>query len=100
MATYITLYKLTEQGIRDIKNAPKRIEAGIKAFEATGGTMIGFYATQGEYDYIAVAEAKDEEAASAFTLALGSQGNVRTTTVRAFTTEEFARIVGKIPKLG
>ena len=100
MATYITLYKLTEQGIRNIKDAPKRIEDGIKAWEATGGKMIGFYSTMGEYDYVGITEADDDEAASAFTLALGAMGNIRTTTMRAYTVEEFARIVAKIPYVG
>jgi len=100
MALYITLYKLTEQGIRDIKGAPKRIKDGIAAWEKTGGKMIGFYATQGEWDYVAIAEANDDEGASAFTLALGAMGYVRTTTMRAFTVEEFTRIVSKIPKMG
>jgi uncharacterized protein with GYD domain len=97
MALYISLYKLTEQGIRNIKTAPKRIDDGIKAWEATGGKMIGFYATQGEFDYVGITEAPDDEAASAFILGLGAQGNVRTTTMRAFSIEEFTRIVGKIP---
>jgi uncharacterized protein with GYD domain len=100
MATYITLYKLTEQGIRNIKDAPKRIEEGIKGWEATGGKMIGFYATMGDYDYVGITEADDEEAASAFTLGLGAMGNVRTTTMRAHTVDEFARIVAKIPDMG
>jgi uncharacterized protein with GYD domain len=100
MATYITLYKLTEQGVRNIKDAPQRIEDGIKAWEATGGKMIGFYGTMGEYDYVGIVEAQDDEAASAFTLGLGAMGNVRTTTMRAYTVDEFARIVSKIPDMG
>jgi uncharacterized protein with GYD domain len=100
MATYVTLYNLTEQGIRNIKDAPQRIEDGIKAWEATGGRLIGFYSTMGEYDYVAISEAEDDEAASAFALALGAMGNVRTTTMRAHTVDEFARIVAKIPDMG
>lgn len=100
MATYVSLYKLTDQGISDIKNAPKRIEDAIKAWEAAGGKMVGFYSTMGKYDYIAITEAEDEEQAAAFLLAIGAMGYVRTTTMRAYAVDEFAGIVAKIPKLG
>lgn len=96
MPTYITCYKLTDQGIRNIREAPKRIESGIKAFEAAGGKIIGFYATMGEHDYVAISEAP-EELGAAFTLAQGALGNVRTTTVRAFSVEEFGELISKLP---
>jgi uncharacterized protein with GYD domain len=97
MATHIVLMKLTEQGIKDIKNAPKRIDAGAKAIEAMGGKMTGFYVTMGEYDYIAITEGLSDEAGASFILELGSQGNVRTTTLKAFTKQEFAEMVKKLP---
>ncbi|MBW2581728.1 MAG: GYD domain-containing protein [Deltaproteobacteria bacterium] len=97
MPTYIILYKLTDQGIRNIKDAPQRIEEGIKGFEAMGGKTIGFYSVMGEYDYVGIGEVPNDETAVAFALALGSQGNARTTTLKAFTKEEFAEIVKKLP---
>jgi len=97
MATHIVLMKLTEQGIKDIKNAPQRIDAGAKAIEAMGGKMTGFYVTMGEYDYIAITEGLSDEAGASFILKLGSQGNVRTTTLKAFTKQEFAEMVKKLP---
>ena len=97
MPTYITLYNLTDQGIKNIKDAPARYEKGIKQFEAVGGKVIGFYATMGEYDYVGIGEAPNDEIAMSFALATGSLGNVRTTTLKAFTTEEFADLVGKLP---
>jgi len=97
MATYVTLYKFTEQGIKNIKEAPKRYEEGIKQWEAIGGKMIAFYATQGDYDYVGIVEHPDEPTAMAFILGLGSQGNVRTTTLKAYSPEEFAKMVEKIP---
>ena len=97
MPTYISLYQLTEQGITDIKNAPERIKEGIKAFEGMGGKVIGFYAVMGEYDYVAIGEAPSDEAAMTFALGLGAGGNVRTTTLKAFTAEEFAKFVDKLP---
>lgn len=97
MSTFIALYKLTDQGIKNIKSAPQRIEEGIKSFEKMGGKVIGFYTVMGEYDYVAIGEAPNDEATMVFALALGSLGNVRTTTLKAFTTEEFAKIVKRLP---
>jgi uncharacterized protein with GYD domain len=97
MPTYITLMKLTDQGIKNIKDAPQRIEEGIKASEAAGGKLVGFWSVMGEYDYISVAEGSSDENALAFNLSLGAGGNVRTTTLKAFTQEEFAEIVNKLP---
>jgi uncharacterized protein with GYD domain len=62
-----------------------------------GGKMLGFYVVMGEYDYVAIAEGPSDEVAMAFLMALGSLGNVKTTTLKAFSKEEFAEIVKKIP---
>jgi len=97
MTRAIILMKLTEQGIKDIKNAPRRIEEGIKGFEAMGGKVTDFYSVMGEYDYVAITEAPSDEVAMTFLLALGSLGNIRTTTLKAFTREEFAQMVKKLP---
>jgi len=97
MATYVLLMKLTEQGIKDIKNAPERIEEGIKKWKEMGGKLISFYPVMGEYDCIAIGEAPSDEVAVSFSIALSSLGNVRTTTLRAFTTDEFAQIIKKLP---
>ena len=97
MPSYIILMKLTEQGAKAIKEAPARIDAGIKGWEAMGGKMLGFYVVMGEYDYVAVGEAPNDEVAATFALALGSLGNVKTTTLRAFSKDEFAALVKKLP---
>jgi len=97
MVRRITFMKLTDQGAKDIKAAPKRIEEGIKAFEKMGGKMVGFYVVTGEYDYIAIGESPNDEVGMAFNMALSSLGNVRTTTIQAFTKEEFAAMVKKLP---
>jgi uncharacterized protein with GYD domain len=97
MNTYITLMKLTDQGVKNLKGAPERIEANIKAVEKTGGKLIGFYSTLGEYDYISISEGPNDEAAAAFNLALSSQGSVRTTTIRAFTIKEFSNMIKQMP---
>lgn len=97
MPTYISLFKLTDQGIKNIKDAPQRIEQGVKGLEAMGGKLVGFYSVMGEYDYVGISEAPSDEVITAFLLALGADGNVRTTTLKAFTTEEFVEIVKKLP---
>jgi len=97
MPANIILMKLTDQGIKNIRQAPERIHEGIKKFEAMGGKLIGFYATMGEYDYVAIGESPSDEVGMAFSLGLGAQGNVRTTTIKAFTVEEFTNMVSKLP---
>lgn len=97
MNTYITLMKLTDQGVKNVKEAPKRVEDAFKMLEKGGGKLIGFYAVLGEYDYVGIGQSPSDEAVTAFNLALGSLGNLRTLTLRAFTLEEFTGIVKKIP---
>ena len=97
MPTYITLYKFTDQGIKNIKEIPQRIADAIKQYEGMGGKVIGVYAVMGEYDIVAIGEGPSDEIAMTFALALGSQGNVRTTTLKAFTKEEFVGMIKKLP---
>jgi uncharacterized protein with GYD domain len=97
MPTFISLYKLTDQGIKNIKEAPGRVEDAIKGAEAMGAKVIGFYSVMGEYDYVAIGEFPSDEQAVTFAMALGSSGNVRTTTLRAFSKEEFSEMVKKLP---
>jgi uncharacterized protein with GYD domain len=97
MPTYITLYKWTEQGIKNVKDAPARIKATTKNVETAGGRVLGIYLTMGEYDLVAVFEAPNDETVAVALLAQGIIGNVRSTTLRAFTTDQFAEIVKKLP---
>ena len=97
MPTYIALYKLTDQGIKSIKDAPSRVEDAIKGAEAMGGKVMGVYSVMGEYDYVSIGEFPSDEHAMTFAMATGSRGNVRTTTLKAVTKEEFAEIVKKLP---
>jgi uncharacterized protein with GYD domain len=97
MVRKILLCKLTDQGAKDIKNAPQRVEQAIKTYEKMGGKMLGFYVVTGEYDYIAIGESPSDEVGMAFVLGLSALGNVRTTTVNAYTKEEFAAMVKKLP---
>lgn len=96
MQTYAVLYKLTEQGMKNIKESPARVAAAIKAAEAMGGKVLAVYYTVGEYDLVAIVQG-EESNAMALLIAQGIMGNVRTTTMRAFTPEEFAGILAKVP---
>ncbi len=97
MALFVTLYKFTDQGIRNVKDSPNRLSAAIRAAEAMGIKVLGAYYTLGEYDLVVVGEVSNEEVGVAHTLAVNALGNVRSTTMRAFTPAEFAEIVKKIP---
>lgn len=97
MVTYMMLMKLTDQGIKNVKEAPERIEVGLKAFEKTGGKLIGFWISIGKYDYVSIGESASEEAALAFAVGLGSQGNVRVESVKLFSREQFAALIKMLP---
>jgi uncharacterized protein with GYD domain len=88
---------LTEQGIKDVKKAPQRLEESVKAMEAMGSKLIAFYMVMGEYDYVAIAEAPSDEVAMTFLMGLGAAGNVRTTTLKAFTPEQMAEMIKTLP---
>ena len=97
MPTYIGLYKLSDQGIKNVKDMPQRIEKAIEASEAMGGKVLGVYSVLGEYDLVSIAEFPNDETVLTLALALGAQGNIRTTTLKAFTKAEFAEIVKRLP---
>jgi uncharacterized protein with GYD domain len=97
MSTYVILMNLTEQGVKNIKDAPARLAESTKALEAAGGKMLAFYMLMGQYDYLAIAEGPGDEVALAQLLGLGMAGNVRTTTLKAFTPQEFAAVLKKLP---
>ena len=97
MAKYATLYKFTEQGIKAVRESPGRVKAATAAAESVGMKILGIYYTQGPYDMVVISEAEDEKTATAFTLATAAQGNVTSTTMRAWDPSEFEEIVGMIP---
>ena len=99
MPTYIGLFKLTEQGAKDIGKAPDRIEDAAKLYQKMGGKVIGTYMVMGEYDYIAIGECPSDEIQAAYALALCSLGNVKTTTLKAFPANEIPAIIKKMSKL-
>ncbi|HJZ12703.1 MAG TPA: GYD domain-containing protein [Acidobacteriota bacterium] len=96
MPTYISFLRYTEQGIKNIKESPSRLDAVRKAFQEAGAQLKEFYLLMGQYDALCIAEAPDEETVARLMLNIGMKGNVRTETTRAFTESEFRKIAGSI----
>ncbi len=92
MPTYISLVNLTEQGMKEVKNAPERLQAFDTAAREAGGRLVGFYLVMGQYDYVVITEAPDDQTAARLVLGTIAQGSVRTQTMRAFPREEFEQI--------
>jgi uncharacterized protein with GYD domain len=99
MATYIMLFGFTQKGIKNIKESPARIDAAKQIIRSMGAEVKQFYAVMGigQYDTAIVLEASDDETVAKIALAIGSLGNVHTNTLRAFTEDEFRKIVAALP---
>ncbi len=97
MPTYITLIKYTQKGIENIKEGPSRVDAAKKAIKAAGGEMKAFYLTMGSYDALSIGEAPDDAAYAKMILAIASKGNIQTETLRAFTEDEYRKIIAELP---
>lgn len=93
MPTYISLINWTEKGVGAFKDTVDRAEAAQQLAAKFGAQLREVYWTVGPYDIVAVSEAPDDETATAFALTLGAQGNLRTTTLRAFDADEMRGII-------
>ena len=98
MATYILLVNWTDQGIKAIKDSPKRLDAGRALAKKFGCEVKDFYLTFGPYDMISVVEAPDDEAVAKYLLSLGSGGNLRTMTLKAFSETSYREIIGSLKR--
>jgi uncharacterized protein with GYD domain len=97
MPTYITLIRYTQQGLEKIKDSPTRLEAAKQSVRAMGGALKAFYLVMGQYDAVVISEAPDDETATKFALATGARGYVHTETLRAYTEEEYKKIIASLP---
>ncbi len=97
MPTYVALLRFTQKGIETAKEGPARREAAKKMFAAAGANLKEVYMTMGRYDAVAIVEAPTDETMARLALAGGSQGFLRTETLRAFTDEEYRRIIASLP---
>lgn len=95
MKTYVSLINWTEQGIRDFRDTTQRAEAFTKLVESSGGKVRELVWTVGQYDMVCVADFPDEEAGVAALLRVGSLGNIRSNTLRAFDASEMAGIIDR-----
>lgn len=96
MPIYIVLGTLTDQGAKDIKNLRQRVEANLAQAEQMGIKQLGWYLTQGRYDFAVITEAPDDQTMAAQVLSVAGKGASRTETLRAFTLDEVDQIIGKI----
>jgi uncharacterized protein with GYD domain len=96
MPTYISLLRWTQQGVANVKDSPKRLDAGREAFKKLGVEIKDTYLTMGRYDLVCVIEGDSDEAVAKALLSLGSQGNVQTETLKAWTEDEYRKITGSL----
>ncbi len=96
MPTYLVLGNFTEQGINNIKDTRKRADAFRETCEKAGATVKEMLWCLGKYDIALVLDAPDDETVTALTLSVSSHGNVRTETLRTFTSEEMGQILAKM----
>ncbi len=97
MAKYVTLLNWTDQGIKGIKDSPKRLDAGKALAKKLGGELKKFYMTIGSHDMVCITEFPNDAAAATFALSLGSGGAIRTTTLKAFSEDDYRAIIKGLP---
>jgi len=97
MATYISLVKFTDKGMQAAKETTQRVAEWAAKVQSKGVTIKQTYWTLGQYDQVCVFEAPDEETAASVLLSADILGNIRTQTLRAFTSAEMEKILAKIP---
>ena len=99
MMTFICFLNWTDQGAKTARDAGKRYQASKSMAEKLGGRLVSAYVTTGQYDIVATVEMPNGDAIAKFAMAISASGNARTTTVRAFPVEEFAKLAADIPAL-
>ena len=93
MPTYVLLANWTEQGIRGVKESPRRLDTAKKALKEMGGEFKSVFLTLGDYDLVVIYEAPDDAVAARFNLQLGMLGNIRTRTMKAFPEAAYREII-------
>lgn len=96
MTTYIMLANWTDQGARNVKESPRRLDAAKQALQDAGGEMKSFFMTMGDVDMIGVYEAPDDAVAARFTLQMAQMGNIRTRTLKAFPEAAYREIIASL----
>jgi len=97
MPTYISLVQFTDKGLQAAKETTRRVSDWAAKVKSRGVTVKEMYWTLGQYDQVCVFEAPNDEMAASVLLAADMLGNIRTQTLRAFTSSEMETILGKSP---
>ena len=96
MPMYLCLARWTKEGLEKIKDSPSRLDAAKKAVESSGGKLKDFYLLIGQYDMAFVVEMPDDATLARVNLSLAMQGSIRTETLRAFTEDEYRKIISGV----
>jgi uncharacterized protein with GYD domain len=97
MPTFIVLLNWTDQGAKNTKDVSKRHQTAKVVAQKLGGSLLSAYVTTGQYDVIATLEMPNGDAMVKFASAISASGSARTTTVRAFTPDEFSKLAAEAP---
>ncbi len=96
MSTYIMLSSWTDQGIRQVKDSPHRLDAARQLCRQHGAEITGFYMTMGAHDLVIIIEAPNDEEFAKLAVSIAKGGNIRTTTLKAFDEEQYRKIIGSV----
>lgn len=96
MPMFVVLGRLTEQGVRNFKQLPQQVQENMQRGQQLGLKVHGWYLTEGQYDFVVVAEAPDDQTMVAQVLSIAGRGNTRSETLHAFTLDEAGQIIQKM----
>jgi uncharacterized protein with GYD domain len=96
MSTYVMLSNWTDQGVRQVKDSPDRLEAARKLCRQHGAEIVAFYMTLGAYDLVIIIDAPNDEAFAKLAISIAKGGNIRTTTLKAFDEEQYRKIIESV----
>jgi len=93
---YVCLVTFTEQGLKNLKATTARAKAFTEKCEKNGVKILQTFWTVGRYDLVHIVETDNDEIAAAMAFSLGSLGNVRTETLRAFDINDMEKILENV----
>ena len=96
MTTYVLLINWTEQGVKAVRESPKRLDAAKKELADMGGSFREFFLTMGDHDMVDICEAPDDAVIARFALRIAMGGNVRTRTLKAFPESAYREIINSL----
>jgi uncharacterized protein with GYD domain len=97
MPTFVGMLSWTDQGVRTLKDTPKRIQVARERAKKLGIEIKHVFLTTGEFDILVIADAKDGDSMAKMAMMAGAEGNVRTRTIRAWTEPEIAKLISELP---